>query len=54
MLERAAKANKRRRERQFEDWQEEELGRTPFAILDEPPPELSAVKRPRPKSDDQT
>jgi len=30
-----------------EEWKREELKRTPFAILNEPPPELSPVKRPR-------
>ena len=43
---RAAKANKRRL-RLLEEWEREELKRTPFAILDEPPPESSLVKRPR-------
>jgi hypothetical protein len=43
---RAALANKVRL-RRLEEWKREELKRTPFAILDEPPPELSPVKRPR-------
>jgi hypothetical protein len=46
VLARAAKANKRR-QRLEEDWKREALKRTPFAILDEPPPELFPVKRPR-------
>ena len=46
VLARAAKAEKRRL-RRLEEWKWEELKRTPFAILDEPPPELSQVKRPR-------
>ena len=46
VLARAAKANKRRL-RLLEEWKQEELKRTPFAILDEQPPELSPVKRPR-------
>jgi len=46
VLARAAKANKRR-QRLLEQWKQKELKRTPFAILDEPPPELSPVKRPR-------
>ena len=33
--------------RRLEEWKRKELRRTPFAILDEPPPELSPVKRPR-------
>jgi hypothetical protein len=43
---RAALANKVRL-RRLEEWKREELKRTPFAILDEPPPELSPVKRAR-------
>ena len=43
---RAALANKVRL-RRLEEWKREELQRTPFAILDEPPPELFPVKRPR-------
>jgi hypothetical protein len=42
---RAALANKVR-QRKLEEWKREELRRTPFAILDEPPPELFPVKRP--------
>ena len=49
---RAALANKVRLHR-LEEWKREELKRTPFAILDEPPPELSPVKRPRPGLCDQ-
>jgi hypothetical protein len=45
---RAAMARKRE-QRKLEEWQREELKRTPFAILDEPPPELAAVKRPHPR-----
>jgi hypothetical protein len=45
VLARAAKANKRRL-RLLEEWRQQELRRTPFAILDEPA-ELSPVKRPR-------
>jgi hypothetical protein len=33
--------------RRLEQWKQEELRRTPFAILDEPPPELAPVKRTR-------
>jgi len=36
-----------RRLRLLEEWKREELRRTPFSILDERPPELSPVKRPR-------
>jgi hypothetical protein len=43
---RAALANKVRL-RRLEEWKREELKRTPFAILDEPPPDLSPVKPPR-------
>ena len=43
MLARAAKANKRR-QRQLQEWKREELPRTPFAILDEPPGELRRKK----------
>ena len=46
VLARAAKANKHRL-RLLEEWKQEELKRTPFTILDEQPPELSPVKRPR-------
>jgi hypothetical protein len=42
----AALANKVRLS-QLEEWKRKELERTPFAILDEPPPELSPVKRPQ-------
>ena len=42
---RAGLANKVR-QRQLEERKREELRRTPFAILDEPPPELFPVKRP--------
>ena len=45
MRARAALANKVR-PRRLKEWKREEL-RTPFAILEEPPPELSPVKRPR-------
>jgi len=40
---RAAKAEKRRL-RLLEEWKREELRRTPFAILDEPPAELRPTK----------
>jgi hypothetical protein len=40
---RVAKANKRRL-RLLEEWKREELRRTPFAILDEPPEELRPKK----------
>ena len=43
---RAALANKVRL-RRLEQWKQEELRRTRFAILDEPPPELAPVKRTR-------
>jgi len=44
---RAAKAEKRR-QRKLEEWRREELKRTPFALLDEPPAELAmSKKRPR-------
>jgi hypothetical protein len=46
VLARAAKAKKREK-RQLEEWKREALKRTPFAILDESPPELFPVKRPR-------
>jgi len=39
LLARAALANKVRR-RRLEEWKREELRRTPFAILNEPPDEL--------------
>jgi hypothetical protein len=39
VLARAALANKVR-QRKLEEWKREELSRTPFAILDEPPGEL--------------
>jgi hypothetical protein len=45
-LARNAKAE-RRRLRLLEEWKRKELRRTPFALLDDPPPELSPVKRPR-------
>jgi hypothetical protein len=35
-----------REQRRLQKWRREELKRTPFAILDEPPPELSPMKRP--------
>jgi len=41
---RAALANKVRQQR-LEEWKREELRRTPFAILDEPPGELRAKER---------
>jgi hypothetical protein len=44
VLARAAKAEKRRL-RLLEEWKRQELRRTPFALLDDPPPEL----RPRPR-----
>jgi hypothetical protein len=40
VLARDAKAEKRR-QRNLEEWKREELRRTPFALLDEPPPELA-------------
>jgi len=40
VLARAAKAEKRR-QRKLEEWKREELRRTPFALLDNPPPELA-------------
>jgi hypothetical protein len=43
---RAALADKVRL-RRLEEWKREELRRTPFALLDDPPPELCPVKRPR-------
>ena len=43
VLARAAKAEKRRL-RLLEEWKREELQRTPFAILDEPPDELRLTK----------
>jgi len=43
---RAALANNLR-QRLLEEWKREELKAHAFAILDEPPPELSPVKRPR-------
>jgi len=43
VLARAAKANKRR-VRPLEQGKQEELRRTPFAILDEPPGELRPIK----------
>ena len=46
VLARANQSNKHTL-RLLEEWKREELRRTPFAILDEPPPELSPVKRPR-------
>ena len=47
VLARAAKAEKRR-QRKLEEWRREELKRTPFALLDEPPAELAmSKKRPR-------
>jgi len=42
----AARTNKRK-QRQLEEWKQQELKRTPFALLDDPPAELVAVKRPR-------
>jgi len=36
-----------REQRRLHERRREELKRTPFAILHEPPPELSPVKRPR-------
>jgi hypothetical protein len=42
---RAALANKVRL-RRLEEWKREELRRTPFALLDDAPPELCPVKRP--------
>ena len=41
---RAAKAEKRR-QRKLEEWRREELKRTPFALLDEPPAELAMSKK---------
>ena len=35
--------------RRIEEWKREELKRTPFAILDDPPDELRPVKKPRGK-----
>lgn len=43
---RAALANKVRL-RLLKEWKQQELKRTPFALLDDPPAELVAVKRPR-------
>lgn len=40
VLARAAKAEKRR-PRKLEEWKQEELRRTPIALLDKPPPELA-------------
>ena len=40
---RAAKAEKRRL-RLLEEWKREELRRTPFALLDDPPEELRPKK----------
>jgi hypothetical protein len=40
---RAAKAEKRRL-RLLEEWKREELRRTPFALLDDPPEELRSKK----------
>lgn len=48
VLAREAKAEKRR-QRKLEEWKREELKRTPFALLDEPPAELATVKRPQRK-----
>ena len=45
---RAALAEKVRL-RRIEEWKREELKRTPFAILDDPPDELRPVKKPRGK-----
>ena len=41
---RAAKAEKRR-QRKLEEWRREELKRTPFALLDEPPAELAMSEK---------
>ena len=43
VLARAALANKVRL-RRLEEWKREQLRRTPFAILDEPPAELRPTK----------
>ena len=43
MLARAALANKVRL-RRLEEWKREELRRTPFALLDDPPEELKPKK----------
>ena len=43
VLARAAKAEKRRR-RKLEEWKRQELRRTPFALLDDPPEELRPKK----------
>jgi len=43
---RAALANKVRL-RGLEEWKREELRRTPYALLDDPPPELRAPAKPR-------
>jgi hypothetical protein len=40
VLARAAKAEKRRL-RKLEEWKQQELRRMPFALLDNPPPELA-------------
>ena len=48
MRARAALANKVRL-RRLEEWKREELQRTPFALLDDPPDELRPVKKPRRK-----
>jgi hypothetical protein len=42
---RAALANKVRL-RRLEEWKREELRRTPYALLDDPPPELRAPAKP--------
>ena len=36
-----------RRLEKLEEWKREELRRTPYALLDDPPAELAAPKRPR-------
>jgi hypothetical protein len=46
VLARDAKAEKRR-QRLLEQWQREELKRTPFALLDDPPEELRPMKESR-------
>jgi hypothetical protein len=48
MPARAALANKVRL-RRLEEWKREELRRTPFALLNDPPAELRPVKRSRPR-----
>ena len=45
VLARAAKT-KKRRQRKLEEWKREELRRTPYALLDDPPPELRAPAKP--------